>query len=369
MKILLRNCFVVLGLMVWLCACSQSNSDFVAIPPPKEGTPTTTGNLAIPSSSSPTRLQSTLALIPSATVYTPSATKPLPTEETPVNLVFVGDIMLGRSLAQRIADGKGDSIFSSVDPVVQAADLAVGNLECAVGQGGTKAKKGFAFLAPPQSAAILGRAGFDLLSLANNHSFDFGPEVFRQTQQLITENDMRIVGAGVNASQAYSAVEYEVHGLRLAFLSYADVPPERDGFDAKSWTAGESTPGIAWADDDRIISNLQTWRSQADFVIVLFHFGIEGTTTPSDRQIALAHLAVDYGADLVVGSHPHLVQKEETYKSRSIFYSLGNFVFDGFSGAYNHGAILQVSLSRERPVDFKLIPVILVDGIPYLGQQ
>lgn len=162
---------------------------------------------------------------------------------------------------------------------------------------------------------------------------------------------------------------YEIYGLRLAFLSYADVPPELDGFDAKSWTAGESTPGIAWADDDVIISDLQTWRSRADFLIVLFHFGIEGTTTPSDRQVALAHLAVDYGADLVVGSHPHLLQKEETYKGRSIFYSMGNFVFDGFSGAYNHSAILRVSLSRESPVAYTLIPVILVDGIPYLGQQ
>jgi poly-gamma-glutamate capsule biosynthesis protein CapA/YwtB (metallophosphatase superfamily) len=358
-----------LGRMVCLSGCRNPNNLALTLHSSTENLTfvTETGSTqGIPSPSVPGSIE---PILPPTEENTPSETKPLPTEETPVDLAFVGDIMLGRSLAQRIADGKGDAIFNSVNTVLQSADIAVGNLECAIGEGGTKAKKGYAFLAPTLSASILGHAGFDLLSLANNHSFDYGPEVFRQTQQLLTDNGMKIVGAGVDDSQAYSAIVYDIHGMRLAFLSYADVPVERGGFDAKTWTAGESTPGIAWADNERIISNLQVWRSRADFLVVLFHFGIEGSVTPSDRQVELAHLAVDNGADLVVGSHPHLMQKDETYKGRLIFYSMGDFVFDGFIGSYNHSAILQVTVSRKNPVKYLLIPVFLVDGIPFLGQQ
>jgi poly-gamma-glutamate synthesis protein (capsule biosynthesis protein) len=245
----------------------------------------------------------------------------------------------------------------------------VGNLECAIGEGGKPAKKGYTFLAPPLSALELINAGFDLLSLANNHSLDYGTEVFGQTQSLLKENGIQAVGAGENASQARAPVIYEIRGLRLAFLSYADVPVERGGFDTRSWTAGDATPGIAWADDGGIVSDLLTLRTRVDFIVVLFHFGIEGSDTPNPRQVELSHLAVDNGADLVVGAHPHLLQKEESYQGRWIFYSLGNFVFDGFSGAYNHSEILRVSVSRSRPVTYSLIPVLLVDGIPILGQQ
>jgi len=358
-----------LGLLLCLSGCSNPKSLAGTLHSSTENLQFISETISPQGFPSPSVPFSTHTILPPTVENTPSMTKPLPTEETPVELAFVGDIMLGRSLAQRITDGKGEVIFDSVDTVLQSADIAVGNLECAIGEGGTKAKKGYAFLAPPQSASILGHAGFDLLSLANNHSLDYGPDVFRQTQQLLTDNGMKIVGAGANDSQAYSAIVYEIHGMRLAFLSYADVPVERGGFDTKTWTAGVSTPGIAWADDERIISDLQTWRSRADFLVVLFHFGIEGSVTSSNRQVELAHLAVDNGADLVVGSHPHLVQKGETYKGRLIFYSMGDFVFDGFVGAYNHSAILQVTVSRNNPVQYLLIPVILIDGIPLLGKQ
>jgi poly-gamma-glutamate synthesis protein (capsule biosynthesis protein) len=328
-----------------------------------------TAAIFIPNIPSPSLTSSPQVTQTASAQTTPSESKPTSTESAPVELAFVGDIMLGRSLAQKISQGKGDNIFESVRPLLQSADLAVGNLECAIGEGGKKAVKGYAFLAPPLSASELRNAGFDLLSLANNHSLDYGPDVFRQSLELLKDNEVQVVGAGENASQARAAVVYEIRGLRVAFLSYADVPVERGGFDTRSWTAGDSTPGIAWANDDEIVSNLQALKTKADFIVVLFHFGTEGSGTPNPRQVELSHLAVENGADLVVGSHPHLLQKEETYQGRLIFYSMGNFVFDGFSGAYNHSAILRVAVSRSRPVTYSLIPVILVNGIPILGQH
>lgn len=356
----------VLGMLLFFSGCGNPGNLSAT---PRSATQALVNTVFAPGSPSPSVASPTQTGLSPTEKQAPSPTEPRPTEELPVHLAFVGDIMLGRSLGQRISDGKGDAIFKSVSTVLQSADIAVGNLECAIGEGGTKAKKGYAFLAAPASAALLSCAGFDLLSLANNHSFDYGPVVFDQTRQLLTEQGIQIVGAGLNDSQAHSAAVFEIHGLRLAFLSYVDVPPELGGFDPKSWSAGPSTPGVAWAADDRIISDLQSWRSRTDFLVVLFHFGIEGSVAPSERQVQLAHLAVDHGADLVVGSHPHLMQKEEEYKGRWIFYSMGNFVFDGFSGSYNHSAILQVAVAREYSVTYSLIPVILVDGIPFLGQQ
>jgi poly-gamma-glutamate capsule biosynthesis protein CapA/YwtB (metallophosphatase superfamily) len=310
------------------------------------------------------------SVTPTVTVnHVVTATASLSTEAPPVNLAFVGDIMLGRSLAVRIAQGKGDSIFESVKIVLQSADLAVGNLECAMGEGGKPARKGYTFLAPPASAAVLKNAGFDLLSLANNHSFDYGTDVFHQTQDLLTKNGMQFVGAGSDAAQARAAVEYEIHGLRVAFLAYVEVPVEAGGFDAKTWIAGESSPGISWIDEDSILYDLQSLRTRADFIVVLFHFGIEGSGSPNDRQKELAHFAVDHGADLVVGSHPHVLQKEENYKGRWIFYSMGNFVFDGYSGLSDHSAILWLTVSRDTSVKYSLFPVVIVDGVPMLGTQ
>jgi poly-gamma-glutamate capsule biosynthesis protein CapA/YwtB (metallophosphatase superfamily) len=301
---------------------------------------------------------------------TPTATHTHVPEAGPnVTLAFVGDIMLGRSLAKRIARGEGGTIFASVESVLQSADLAIGNLECAVGEGGTRAPKAYTFLAPPESAALLGNAGFDLLSLANNHSLDFGPDVFRQTVELLEKNDIRFVGGGPDETRARAPVRFEIGGVRIAFLAYAEVPTEYlSKFDARIWSAGPDAPGISWAEDEKIKQDLQALEAETDLTIVLFHFGTEGMGTPDKRQIQLSRLAVDYGAEVVVGTHPHVIQDVEQYKDGWIFYSLGNFVFDGFDGQANHSAILWITVSGEKEVTYSLMALNLVDGIPRIGE-
>ncbi|MFN2299066.1 MAG: CapA family protein [Anaerolineales bacterium] len=289
-------------------------------------------------------------------------------DSSPVTIAFVGDIMLGRSLGERINDGRGATIFGSVKSILQSADVAVGNLECALGEGGTKAPKAYTFLAPPEAAVWLEDAGFDLLSLANNHSLDYGPAVLEQTMQTLNQAGIRSVGAGADEEQARAPEILEIGGSRLAFLAYVEVPKEAYGFDPKHWRAGPDSPGVSWADDARIAADLQILDQQVDFIVVLFHFGDEGMETPNRRQIQLSHLAIDNGADLVVGSHPHLLQAEEAYHSGWIFYSLGNFVFDGFTGKANHSAVLWTSLQSDGRVDYSWMPLIIVDGIPVIGE-
>jgi poly-gamma-glutamate capsule biosynthesis protein CapA/YwtB (metallophosphatase superfamily) len=314
----------------------------------------------------------TVAATPNPIQASPEATQAGATTlaaDAAVTLAFVGDIMLGRSLAARIGRDEGNSIFASVEPVVQSADLAIGNLECALGEGGTPALKAYTFLAPPQAAGLLANAGFDLMTLANNHSLDFGREVFGQTQALLSQNGIRYVGAGSEESDANAPARFEIDGVRIAFLAYADVVPEYlSKFDTRIWTAGPSIPGIAWADDGRIKRDLESLEGSADLIVVLFHFGTEGVALPDKRQVQLSRLAVDSGADLVIGTHPHVIQSVEQYDDGWIFYSLGNFVFDQFEGISNKSAILWISVTSGEKISYSLMPLVIVDGIPRIGE-
>jgi poly-gamma-glutamate capsule biosynthesis protein CapA/YwtB (metallophosphatase superfamily) len=309
---------------------------------------------------------------PSATALPgPSPTATVAPASEDVELAFVGDIMLGRSLGKRIAAGDGGTIFASVEPLLQAADLAVGNLECAIGEGGTPEPKAYTFLAPPPSAVLLRSAGFDLLSLANNHSLDYGVDVFRQTLGLLAENGVRTVGAGADDREARRPAIFDIRGLKIALLAYVEVPKEyTTQFDTRRWEAGPGKPGIAWAEDRLIRSDLEALAADPSprVTVVLFHFGIEGTDIPDSRQVQLAHLAVDSGADLVVGSHSHTIQGDEEYNRGRIFYSLGNFVFDGFEGESNRSVILWITVSASRTISARRIPLSIVDGMPRMGE-
>ncbi|MBN1439585.1 MAG: CapA family protein [Anaerolineales bacterium] len=351
-------------LLLWGCRGPAPRGEAVAASiSPQSSDPADT--TAAPTNSFPVPTRTTLPEPEERSAIPPS---PSPTDSSAgAELAFVGDIMLGRSIGDRIR--RGDAVFASVEPILQAADLAVGNLECAIGEDGVKAPKYYTFLAPPESAALLKRAGFGLLSLANNHSFDYGIEAFEQTMAMLESNGLAHVGAGFNDAQARAPAVFTVGGLRLAFLAYAEVPKEyTGGFDPKSWTAGPDTPGISWADDDKIIRDLEAVSPVSDFLVVLFHYGDEGVDVPNPRQIQLSRLAIDYGADLVVGSHPHVLQGEEEYRGGRIFYSLGNFVFDEFDGKANRSAILWVKVYPGAPVEYNLIRLNLVDGIPRMGE-
>jgi poly-gamma-glutamate capsule biosynthesis protein CapA/YwtB (metallophosphatase superfamily) len=360
-----------LGWILLLCGCRTP----AFIPPPDPPADTSAAPAASPpeGTGGPAVEERKTALLPSAESAPPETITPAPDptaalDRSSVSLAFVGDIMLGRSLAARIARGDGGTIFASVEPILQSADLAVGNLECALGEGGIKAPKAYAFRAPPEAAPVLREAGFDLLSLANNHSLDYGAGVLEQTMKAFDMVGIRYVGAGTDAVQAHAPVFLDRNGFRLAFLAYVDVSREYSGFDPKIWNAGPASPGVSWAEDEKIKRDLQQLDPQADFIIVLFHFGDEGEGSASQRQILLSRLAIDSGADLIVGSHPHVLQAAEEYHSRWIFYSLGNFVFDEFSGESNRSAILWIVLSRDDPLEYSLLLLNIVDGIPVVGE-
>jgi poly-gamma-glutamate synthesis protein (capsule biosynthesis protein) len=298
----------------------------------------------------------------------------IPAEATPsteaesVTLVAVGDLMLARSIGAALASKPDESPFAGVASLLQKPDIAVGNLECALGASGKPARKAYTFQGPATAAASLAAAGFDLLALANNHSLDYGVPALEETMRLLDTVGIAHPGAGLTEADAHRPAIIEAHGLRLAFLSYVDIPTEKGGFVTASWRARGEQPGVAWALPPRISADVTAARNTADLVVVLLHSGYEGVATPNQTQRNAAHAAIDAGAALVIGSHPHVLQGIEQYGNGVIAYSLGNFVFDGLYKR-SETAILHVTLTRAGVQALSWTPVVLRDGRPQVANE
>jgi poly-gamma-glutamate capsule biosynthesis protein CapA/YwtB (metallophosphatase superfamily) len=277
-----------------------------------------------------------------------------------LHLAAVGDIMLDRSLGYHIARGDLAYPFAGVADLLRAADITVGNLESALGDVGDPVAKGYPFRAPPPAAQSLALAGFDVLSLANNHAMDYGPQALLQGIALLQDQGITVVGAGENETAARRAHIREVNGIRLAFLGYVNVPVEWRGFDTQSWTATDTAPGVAWGDPEGITTDVRAARREADLVVVILHSGYEYVLQPSPPQVAAARAAIDAGAAVVIGHHAHLLQGIEFYNGGVIAYGLGNFAFqiDGDPET----AILHAWLDRHGVRQLEIVPAIVQFG-------
>ncbi len=282
------------------------------------------------------------------------------------HLVAVGDIMLDRRIGERIANGNPIFPFELVFDLLSTADITVGNLECAMGDQGAPVDKGYTFRAPAEAARSFAIAGFDLLSLANNHTMDYGPDALLDAVSLLEKNHVQSVGAGENAAAAAAPVILTTNGTSIAFLSYVDVPVEVRGFDARSWTATQNQPGVSWADPAHMQADIAAVRPHADIVVVLLHSGYEYVIQPSLPQVNAAHTAIDAGADLVLGHHAHVLQGIEFYNQGVIVYGLGNFVFD--DGDVPQTALLNVWLDSDGVREIEIVPMMLTEeGRPRLA--
>jgi poly-gamma-glutamate capsule biosynthesis protein CapA/YwtB (metallophosphatase superfamily) len=293
--------------------------------------------------------------------FTPTSTA---TPSMKVNLMAVGDIMLARTVGTQIQDRGPEIVFSGVLPVLNSADILVGNLECALTTSTDRQPKSYTFAASPDAAKAMALGGFDLLSLANNHAMDYGSQGLFDTRDALEQYGIAAVGGGANSTEAHTPVIFERNGLRMAFLAYVDVPDENTGFDAKTWIATASQPGIAWADPTQMKIDISAAKLQADVVVVLLHSGLENSTVITANQRAEAYGAIDFGAALVIGSHSHILQSIEEYHGGLIAFSLGNFVFDDYKGISNASIILQVVLTQQGVQGIKYVPVLIDNGLP-----
>ncbi|MBN2771322.1 MAG: CapA family protein [Spirochaetes bacterium] len=282
-----------------------------------------------------------------------------------IDIIICGDIMLGRSIPARL--DKGFRPFKNIQHILKDADLAVANLEYVATDSGTpRVQKQYLFKAPVSTLGYIKNAGIDAVSIANNHSGDYGIESFTNMLKNLTNNDLKYFGGGVNEKAAYSPLICKVGDYRIALIAFTYV-------ETPDMCAKEDKAGIAWWNDTQIIYAIKAANDQADFTIVMPHWGREYTSDITSEQYKLAKRMARYGADAIIGTHSHHVQKQEYIGSTYVVYSTGNFVFDGIGPpGFNNGAAVLLQLSyntNEKSLQIKnkeLIPFsITKEGLVY----
>ena len=249
-------------------------------------------------------------------------------------LIAVGDVMLGRDVARQPAP------LADVAPWLRTADLAVGNLECVIGNEGVARPGPYRLRAPLAAIDSLRSAGFDLLGLANNHALDYGPAGLAETATRLQRAGIDPVGAGPDPTAAGKAVFREVNGLRLAFLAFNAVPDPDDAPGEAGWAPAR------W-DREEALAAIAAARAEANAVIVSIHWGYEYEPQPDPAQRDAAHAMLAAGADLVIGHHPHVVQGTEALGGRFVAYSLGNLAFDQPQQEAREGLALRAFFDRR----------------------
>jgi poly-gamma-glutamate capsule biosynthesis protein CapA/YwtB (metallophosphatase superfamily) len=281
----------------------------------------------------------------------PASPPPGAPEKREHTLLFAGDVMLSRGVGARMESQDDWTLpFEEIAETLRSADLRFCNLECPISDQGRNLHHLYSFRADPRALEGLKAAGFDIVSLANNHAYDWGPAALLDSMERLRTAGIRSVGAGQNILAAHYPVLMNVDGLRIAFFAYVDIDP-------KEATAGVDRPGVAWLDPAQVLADIRFARPLADLVIVCPHWGVEYAVKPARDQVEFAHRMIDAGADLIVGSHPHVVQPLEAYHDRWIAYSLGNFVFDQKNTATHRGLMLKVTVRDKRIADVTPVPI------------
>jgi poly-gamma-glutamate synthesis protein (capsule biosynthesis protein) len=273
----------------------------------------------------------------------------------PLTLAAVGDITFGEQVGPAVERYGGAYPWTQVAALLRRADLTTGNLETAVGTTGSPAAKEYTFQGPSQALPPMSSlAGFDLLTLANNHAVDYGRAALLETIRHVRAAHIVPFGAGANAQSARRAAIVSAGGLRVAFLGYSDVNP--DGF-----TATATEPGTAAADVDAIAGDVRAARRRADVVVCFFHWGVELHADPDARQQQFASACLNAGAQVVLGAHPHVLGRVDRPSAHTLVaWTLGNFVFPS-SKEPARTAILRVRLDRSGVRGYDLVPVT-IDG-------
>ncbi len=362
----LRRLFLLLILLISLAGCQPQAENppllpetepVAALNPPRGGTATYTPFQPLLPSLTPPHTPS-----PVPTLTPISSQTPVPTQPPIITLLFTGVIVPARCVQAAIDErNDADYVYDEVRELISGADLAIGTLNTTLSDYPAHTGCVFTYLlvSDSRSAYAMERAGFDAMSVATNHikncgMSNCGDRAFLETLENLRLANILPVGAGENLAEAVQPLVVTVQGVRFGIVSLGEI--ESTTF------AGEDTPGIAVLTEDSLRQAIEAAREVSDVVIAMPHWGPEESHVPNYNQRALAQVAVDAGADLVVGNHTHVVQAVQTIQGVDVFYGLGNFVFDqDWDLAHQQGVILVVSFQGTQYLGYELIPTH-VDG-------
>lgn len=257
--------------------------------------------------------------------------------ENEIRLIAVGDVMLSRSVEKTMIGKKNFKYpFIKTAELTSGADIAFGNLETPIISGKPVNPSEMMFRADPRSIVGLKYAGFDVLSLANNHIMNFGKRGLEETVKELDGAGIKHAGAGIGQDNIYQGAAVTVKGVKFLFLAFTyntDIRKDPKGVEY----------GVSNMDKEKMQGAVKKAKEEADVIIVSMHAGTEYKTKSGSFQQDFAHSAIDAGADLVIGHHPHVVQEVEEYNGKYIIYSLGNFVFDQmWSNETRLGAVAEI---------------------------
>lgn len=284
--------------------------------------------------------------------------------ETRVNFIAVGDIMLSRGVNRAIEREKNPFLpFSALDGLLKSGDFNFGNLESPVSGNDKRLGRGLVFNAHMHDMSGLTEYKFKIVSLANNHAFDQGLKGLRFTRKFLDDKAIQYVGVGDDKEQAWQPKIIVEKGIRIGFIS-ASYSSINDGGASKN----EYVARIE--DIQNLKSSIKKLKEEGDFIVVTMHAGVEYTRKPHRSQIVFARAAIDAGANLVIGTHPHWIQTFEKYRGKYIFYSLGNFIFDQRKTDTKQGLILQISLLRQDFDDASFeVRIEKIEMIPVVSER
>jgi poly-gamma-glutamate synthesis protein (capsule biosynthesis protein) len=294
----------------------------------------------------PEAVASTTSYITGAYMENPSA---FPVSDTgSAKFILVGDVMLSRYIGTLMEKRNDyDFPFRKIKSYLAGADLVFGNLESPISSGGKLGACLYPFRADPRAAFGLNHAGFKVVSVANNHAFDYGYDAFSDTLANLRAIGVAYAGGGRDFKEAHQGAYEEVNGIRTIFLAYTDLLP-------KSKAATDNQAGFAYLDLKQMAEDIKAAKAKSDLVIVSFHWGQEYQTKHNDHQAQVAKAAIAAGASLIIGHHPHVVQEVSQEQGVTIAYSLGNFVFDqNFSPDTKTGLALEVTIKNKKITDIK----------------
>lgn len=284
-------------------------------------------------------------------------------KEKEVALYAVGDVMMGGEFPEYMTNNCVDyqHIFGNIEELFANSNIVFCNLECSLFKSGPKRSENWIVYSPPESILALKRIKCDIVSLGNNHIMDYGEKGLIDSKEFLEINDIKTIGAGKNVEEASTGVIIEKEGIKLGFISYlSDEYPN-------STIATENSPGcVSYKDYNKIKQDIDHIKEKADIVCVSIHWGKEFFEYPSTEQIKIAHQIIDFGCNIIIGHHPHVVQGVEEYNNGIIAYSLGNFFFPDldlgpsvirkWSEESKHSFILECTFSDRKIKNFKIIP-------------
>lgn len=295
---------------------------------------------------------------------TPEAAKTaLPEEGAPLVMDFVGDVMLDRNIRTLGENSGYDALFDGVRDSFGKADLVFANLESSIvddcdlekyPQRDAKVR----FACNYEALDSAKNAGINMFSCANNHAMDYGRDALTVTLDYFARTGTAYTGIGNDTTEAAVCQTKQVGDYTVAFLSVADIYE-------KGTSAGAARSGVLTTSNTGYLEAVYNASAAADLTVVYVHWGEENAVSVTEAQEQIGHRLIEAGADIVIGSHPHVLQKTELYRNGIIFYSLGNFIFDQGSSFCKDTVLVQFTLDEDGNGLFELVPMRAVDGVPY----